>query len=68
MLCSILGVAVREHRVCLNYQTQITYEIPDPTLDTFLLGSALSVLRESVRVEKGFSVILEHSDKTTKET
>jgi hypothetical protein len=66
MLCSVLSEAVRKHRVCLNYQTKITYVVPDTILDTFLLRSVLSTLREFVRVEKGFSVIRGHSDKTTK--
>jgi len=66
MLCSVSGEAVREHCICLSYQTKITCAVPDTTLDTFLLGSVLSALREFIRVEKGFSVIRGHPDKATK--
>jgi hypothetical protein len=68
MLCSISGVAVRERRVCPNYRSKITTKIPDPSMDTFLLGSVPSVLREFVRVDKGFSVMRGHADITTKQT
>ena len=68
MLCSVLGEAVRERCVCLNYQTKITHAVPDTTVDTFLLGSVLSTLREFVRVGKGFSGTCGHSDEATKQS